>query len=242
MTTMRLAGLHQRSDAAATLTQRGLESMIVVASVGGRGGISTAMATMQRGGSAFDAVIAGIEASECSARPTNPFPPAPADHESTGYAAAPSRKPGGARPDVWSQWRRQLSQEMHLESNALARMEWLTGLASVAVGAGEPADTISIVARDGTLDIVCGVSARAASDATRRVVLSLRSGQFLGDALRDALASLEALGTPLYERINLHALARERIPLGASHRRGETFLYLRAEMSDYAERPCLFVP
>ncbi len=220
--------------------------MIVVASAYGRQGICPAMETLQRDGTALDAVIAGIEAVERE------------QDERTAsirsLVAPTSRAPGravltppdlvGTQPEVWGRWRRCLAEELNLEAHALARMEWLVGLATAVIGPSATGAFVSFIAVDRPRDIACGVCARAAGDvvrANRRAVLALRAGCALGVALREALSDLGNLAPSLCDRINMHSLARDRIPIGASHREGETFLYIHAGMADYAERACLYV-
>jgi hypothetical protein len=220
--------------------------MIVVANEAGRGGILSAMETLRLGGTALNAVVAGIAAVERARDDRRgdqrQFAP-PERREGSGAVLTPTEL-AGAQPDVWGRWRRRLAAELHLDALALARMEWLVGLGAAALGPLSPADRASFVARDHDHDLGCGICAIDAGPgggATRRVALALRSGHSLGEALREALADLANLVPPLDERISMHSLARDRIPIGASHRPGQTFLYLRAEMAEYAERDCLYV-
>jgi len=220
--------------------------MIVVASAEGRGGICSAMHRLQRGGTALDAVVAGIEAvererDELKGRVQSLGPRARCVPGGR-VLAAPELV--GTQPEVWGRWRHRLAEELSLEARALARMEWLVGLVTAVIGPSPPGELVSFVARDRDRNIACGVGARTADqggDATRRVILALRAGRALGDALREALSDLGNLAPPLDDRINMPALARDRIPIGASHQQGETFLYVRAGMADYAERDCLYV-
>jgi len=220
--------------------------MIVVASGEGRRGIRPATEALRRGGTALDAVVTGIEAVERES-----------DERADGIRSldSPASRAQGGRvltlpelvgtqPEVWDRWRRCLADELSVEAHALARMEWLIGLATAVIGPSPRVGLVSFVARDRARDIACGVGARAADqggDTTRRVVLALRAGRAVGDALREALIDFGNLAPPLGERINMHALARDRVPLGASHREGETFLYVRAGTTDYIERDCLHV-
>lgn len=213
--------------------------MIVVASACGRGGIGSAMETLRRGGTALDAVVAGIDASERlreERRGGNQELNPPASSAPCGRVLAASDFVG-TRPEVWARWRAQLAEALHLEPYALARMEWLTGLVTAVIGPSTPGGLVSFVACDRNHDLACGVAAPRAL----RVVLALQAGRDLGDALRETLADLDNLAPLLGDRINMHALARDRIPIGASHREGETFLYLHDEMAEYAERDCLLV-
>jgi hypothetical protein len=223
---------------------RGQEVLIIVASSGGRAGVWRAMECLRQGDSALDAVVAGIERAEGArgAEPAGIPPPHPPDpHLAPDFTRMAPGDAAGTLAAAWGHWRQQLGTELRVEPVALARMEWLLGLGVAALGPVSPGEMFSIVARDHARHIACGVSTREHGGGDRRVVLALRAGRALGDALREALADLDRPGALISERINLHALARDRIPLGASHLPDDTFLYLRAEMADSMERPCLYV-
>lgn len=218
--------------------------MIVVASAGGRSGMQQAISILRAGGSALDAVVAGFEATERECQLTSigihkAEPPSP---HPAPLALLTAPELLGPLAEVWDRWRRRLASETGLGTTALARIEWLIGLIIAAIGPSPADDTVSFVARDQARHLACGIGLNRLSPdqpASQRVILTLRTDIPLSDALTAALTDLGNLSPPLGDRLNLHALARDRTPLGSSHQPNATFLYLRATMIAYAECACL---
>lgn len=76
----------------------------------------------------------------------------------------------------------------------------------------------------------------------RSVVLYLKQGMTLTEALTEAMRDLWPLEDPYYGAMNIIALDREGNPGAASNREGTTFIYMTEEMGTYVEAPRLVVP
>jgi beta-aspartyl-peptidase (threonine type) len=102
------------------------------------------------------------------------------------------------------------------------------------IGAGNYADNCHGAAActgRGEMTIRCGTA--------RSVVHAMQLGQSLEAALRAAMADLNDLVDPFANRVNIHALDRDGMPLAASNWEGETYLVMDAGMTAPEERPCL---
>lgn len=76
----------------------------------------------------------------------------------------------------------------------------------------------------------------------RSVVLYLKQGMSLPEALTEAMRDLWSLEDPYYGALHIIALDREGNPGAASNREGATFIYMTEEMDTYVEAPRLVVP
>jgi len=74
------------------------------------------------------------------------------------------------------------------------------------------------------------------------VVLYMKMGMTLEQALREAMTDLKSLGGPWTSRMNIIALDRDGTPSAASNNDDATFIYMREDMDDYVEAPRLYVP
>jgi beta-aspartyl-peptidase (threonine type) len=80
------------------------------------------------------------------------------------------------------------------------------------------------------------------SATAHSVVLYMKMGMSLDDALREAMNDLKSLGGPWVSRMNIIALDRDGNPSAASNERGKTFIYMRDDMDDFATLERLYVP
>jgi beta-aspartyl-peptidase (threonine type) len=80
------------------------------------------------------------------------------------------------------------------------------------------------------------------SATAHSVVLYMKMGMSLDDALREAMNDLKSLGGPWISRMNIVALDREGNPSAASNEAGKTFIYMRDDMDDFVTQERLFVP
>jgi beta-aspartyl-peptidase (threonine type) len=80
------------------------------------------------------------------------------------------------------------------------------------------------------------------SATAHSVVLYMKMGMSLDDALREAMNDLKSLGGPWVSRMNIIALDRDGTPSAASNEQGKTFIYMRDDMDDFATVERLYVP
>jgi beta-aspartyl-peptidase (threonine type) len=80
------------------------------------------------------------------------------------------------------------------------------------------------------------------SATAHSVVLYMKMGMSLDDALREAMNDLKSLGGPWISRMNIVALDREGNPSAASNEQGKTFIYMRDDMDDFETQERLYVP
>jgi len=80
------------------------------------------------------------------------------------------------------------------------------------------------------------------SATAHSVVLYMKMGMSLDDALREAMNDLKSLGGPWVSRMNIIALDRDGNPSAASNEQGKTFIYMRDDMDDFVTQERLFVP
>ncbi|HET8630900.1 MAG TPA: N(4)-(beta-N-acetylglucosaminyl)-L-asparaginase [Thermomicrobiales bacterium] len=76
----------------------------------------------------------------------------------------------------------------------------------------------------------------------RSVVLYLKMGLNLNDALAEAMRDLHAVDDAYAGGMNIIALDKEGTPNAATNRQGATFIFMRDDMEDYEERERLYVP
>jgi L-asparaginase / beta-aspartyl-peptidase len=74
------------------------------------------------------------------------------------------------------------------------------------------------------------------------VVLYLKLGKSLEEALREAMLDLHAVVDAYYGGMNIVALDRDGTPNAASNEQGTTYIFMRDDMDDYEERERLYVP
>jgi beta-aspartyl-peptidase (threonine type) len=74
------------------------------------------------------------------------------------------------------------------------------------------------------------------------VVLYLKLGKSLEEALREAMLDLHAVVDEYYGGMNIVALDRDGTPNAASNQQGATYIFMRDDMDDYEERERLCMP
>ncbi len=76
----------------------------------------------------------------------------------------------------------------------------------------------------------------------RSVVLYMKMGMGLSDALTEAMKDLWALDDPYYGRMNIVGLDHDGNPGAASNGEGQTFVWMSESMRTFVEEPRLYVP
>lgn len=80
------------------------------------------------------------------------------------------------------------------------------------------------------------------SATAHSVVLYMKMGMSLDDALREAMNDLKSLGGPWVSRMNIVALDRDGNPSAASNEEGKTFIFMRDDMDDFETRERIYIP
>ncbi len=80
------------------------------------------------------------------------------------------------------------------------------------------------------------------SATAHSVVLYMKMGMSLDEALREAMNDLKSLGGPWVSRMNIVALDRDGNPSAASNEVGKTFIFMRDDMGDFETRERLYIP
>lgn len=74
------------------------------------------------------------------------------------------------------------------------------------------------------------------------VVMFMRFGMSVNDALRTAMTDLHALDDPYASEMNIVAIDCDGNPGAASTASGKTYIYMRDEMADFIEAERLYIP
>jgi beta-aspartyl-peptidase (threonine type) len=80
------------------------------------------------------------------------------------------------------------------------------------------------------------------ASTARSVVLYLKAGMSLEEALTEAMEDLWSLEDPYYGRMNIVALDARGNPGAASNDDGTTYVYMTDEMDTYVEAPRMLIP
>jgi beta-aspartyl-peptidase (threonine type) len=80
------------------------------------------------------------------------------------------------------------------------------------------------------------------ASTARSVVLYLKAGMSLEEALTEAMEDLWSLDDPYYGRMNVVALDARGNPAAASNHDGMTYVYMTDEMDTHVEAPRILIP